>query len=254
MRLAGLFLSLLLPSLAVAAPVTLKTTDGIMLSADAQGSGKHGVVLLHEEGGDKGVWGELAATLAKNDCVVVAIDLRGHGASKGTLDDAAYAKMVEDVRAALTWLEGKDVADVNLVGAGFGANLALSATAAIPEVTTTTLLSPALSAHGLKVSTALTGLGQRPVLLVASRDDAGAARAAQLIYDKATGPKHLAIYDGNAQGHRMLNTAPALEGLLLSWVNGSFLQADDPRRATGAAVETEIEEIETTGERFEDKH
>jgi hypothetical protein len=92
------------------------------------------------------------------------------------------------------------------------------------------------------------------VLLVASRDDAAGARAAQLIHDKATGPKHLAIFDGNAKGRRLLNTAPALEGLMLSWINGSFLQADDPRGASGAAVETEIEEIETTGERFEDRN
>jgi len=254
MRLAGLFFSLLLPSLAAAAPITLKTTDGVVLSADVQGSGTHGVVLLHEDGGNKEAWKELAETLGKNDCVVISLDLRGHGASKGTLDEAAYPKMVEDVRAAITWLESKHVADVNLVGAELGANLALSATAAIPEVTTVTLLSPSLSSHGLKVSSALANLGQRPILLVASRDDASSARAAQLIHDKATGPKHLALYDGNAKGRRMLNTAPALEGLMLSWVNGSFLQANDPRRATSAAVETEIEEIETTGERFEDKH
>jgi len=254
MRLAGLLLTLLLPSFASAGQISLKTTDGIMLSADTSGSGKHGVVLLHEDGGDRKAWADLAETLAKSDCLVVALDLRGHGASKGTLDDASYPKMVEDARAAITWLEGKGVEDVHLVGAEFGANLALAATAAMEEVDTVTLLSPALSAKGLKVSSALGGLGQRPVLAVASRDDPSGARAAQLIHQKATGPKHLAIYDGNAKGHRMLNTAAELQGLMLSWVNGSFLQADDPRSASGAAVETEVEEIETTGERFEDKH
>ncbi len=253
MRLAGLALSLLLPSLAVAGPISLKTTDGVTLSADASGNGTHGVVLLHADDGDRKVWSELAETLAKSDCTVVAVDLRGHGASKGTLDDAAYPKMVEDARAAITYLEGKGVKDLHIVGAELGANLALAATAAIDDVDTVTLMSPALSAKGLKVSAALGGIGRRPVLAVASRDDASGARAAQLIHDKATGPKHLAIYDGSAKGHRMLNTAPALEGLVLSWVNGSFLQADDPRGATGAAVETEIEEIETTGERFEDR-
>jgi len=253
MRIAGLLVSLLLPSTALAGTLSLQTTDGLTLSAESSGSGTHGVVLLHAAGGDRSVWTDLADTLSKSDCRVVALDLRGHGASPGTLDDAAYPSMLEDARAAITWLESKGVEDIHLVGAEFGANLALSAAAAIDSVDTVSLLSPTLSAKGLKVSSALGGIGQRPVLAVASRDDAAGARAAQLIHGKATGAKHLAIYDGNAKGHRLLNTAPALEGLVLSWVNGSFLQADDPRRASGAAVETDIEEIETTGERFEDR-
>jgi pimeloyl-ACP methyl ester carboxylesterase len=255
MRLAGmLFVAALLPSAAFAGSLSLRTTDGQTIAAESTGTGSHGVVLIHEDAGDKSGWTDLAATLAKNDFTVVAIDLRGHGASKGTLDDASYPKMVADVQSAITWLNGRGVKDVALVGAELGANLALATAAANPDVDTLALLSPSLSAKGVRVSTALDSLGQRPVLLVASRDDAGAARAAALIYDKATGAKHLAVYDGNAAGRRMLNTAPALEGLLLSWLNGSFLQADDPRAASGAAVQTDVEAIETTGERFEDKH
>lgn len=255
MRIAGMMiLAALIPAAASAGTLTLKTTDGVTIAAESYGSGQHGVVLLHEDGSDRSGWAELATTLAKNDCLVVAVDLRGHGASKGTIDDESYPKMVADAKAALTWLDGKGVKDVSVVGAEFGANLALAVAAANPDVDSVALLSPALSAKGLRVSSALEGLGARPVLLIATRDDPASARAASLIHDKAAGPKHLAVYDGNAKGRKMLNTAPALEGLLLSWINGSFLQADDPRAATGAAVETEIDDIETTGERFEDKH
>ena len=239
---------------ASAGSLQLKTTDGVSIAAESWGTGKHGVLLLHEQGADHTGWTELAERLAKNDFVVVAIDLRGHGKSGGSLDDAAWLKMVADAQAGITWLDSKGVTDVGIVGAEFGANLALATLAANKTVDTAVLLSPSLSANGLKVSAGLEGLARRPLLLVATQEDIAGARAAQLIADKADGAKHYALYAGNAKGRKMLNTAPELEGLMVSWLNGTFLQSNDPRAANNAAVETSVDEVESTGERFEDKH
>ncbi len=239
---------------AYAGSFMLRTTDGVDISAESWGSGSHGVVLIHADGDDRSGWADFAATLAQNDFRVVAVDLRGHGQTGGTIADDDYPKMVADVAAAVTWLDGKGVKDVGLVGAELGANLALAALAADPDVDTAVMLSPSLSAKGVRVSSALDKIGRRPVLLVASKLDSSGSRAAGLIEGKATGPKHLALYDGTAAGRKMLNTAPELEGLMVSWLNGTFLQASDSRAASHAEVDTEVEEIETTGERFEDKH
>lgn len=237
-----------------AGPLQLKTTDGVALAAETWGTGSHGVLLLHEEGGSKAVWKPFAEKLAKNDFVVVAVDLRGHGSSGGTLDDAAWGKMVADAQAGITWLEGKGVTDIGVVGSEFGANLALATLAANKDVDTAVLLSPALSAHGFKVSAALEQVARRPLLVVATQEDTSGARAAQLIANETDGAKHLVIYPGAARGQKILNTAGELEGLMLSWLNGTFLRTEDPRAANRGAVETTVDEIETTGERFEDKH
>jgi alpha-beta hydrolase superfamily lysophospholipase len=250
----ALLTSMFLSASAAAGPLMLRTTDGVDVSAETWGSGKHGVVLIHADGDDRSGWKDFAERLADNDFRVIAIDLRGHGQTGGTLTEADYPKMVADVAAAVTWLDGKGVADVGLVGAELGANLALAALAADEEVDTAVMLSPSLSAHGVKVSSALARIGRRPVLLVASKADSTGARAAGLIEGKATGPKHLALYDGNAVGRKMLNTAPELEGLMVSWLNGTFLQATDSRAASHAEVDTNVDEIETTGERFEENH
>jgi pimeloyl-ACP methyl ester carboxylesterase len=239
---------------ALAGPLQLKTTDGVAIAAESWGTGKHGVVLLHEEGADHKGWSDLATGLAKVDFTVVAVDLRGHGASGGTLDEAAWPKMVADAGAGITWLESKGIDDIHVVGAEFGANLALATAAANKSVDSVVLLSPSLSAKGLKVSASMEQLNRRPLLVVASQDDTTGARAAQLIADQTSGAKHVAIYPGNTKGRRMLNTAPDLEALMVSWMSGSFLRSNDPRAANSAAVETEVEEIETTGERFEDRN
>lgn len=239
---------------ALAGPLMLRTTDGVDVAAESWGNGKHGVVLIHGDGEDRSGWADFAGRLAQNDFTVIAIDLRGHGKTGGALAETDYPKMVADVAAAVTWLDSKKVADVGLVGSELGANLALATLAANADIDTAVMLTPSLSAHGVKVSSSLEKIGQRPVLLVASKADSGGSRAAGLIEGKATGPKHLALYDGNATGRKMLNTAPELEGLMVSWLNGTFLQATDSRAAQRAEVDTEVDEIETTGERFEDKH
>jgi len=248
----GLGVSLATPALA--GTLQLRTTDGKSVAAESWGSGPHGVVLIHEDGGDRTGWKDLASTLAQNQFLVVAVDLRGHGATGGTITDDDYPKMVADVGAAVTWLDSKGVEDVGLVGAELGANLALATMAANQDIDTAVLLSPALSANGVRVSSALAALGRRPLLLVATKQDTGGSRAATLISDKTTGPKHLAVYEGNATGRRILNSAAELEGLVVSWLNGSFLQANDPEAASRGQVDTKVDEIETSGERYEDKH
>jgi len=252
-RLPWIALACTLPSFAWAGSMQLRTTDGHTVSAESWGTGPHGVVLIHEDGGDRAGWSDLAATLSQNQFRVVAIDLRGHGATGGTIAEEDYPKMVADVAAAVTWLDSKGVDDVGLVGAELGANLALATMAANQDIDTAVLLSPSLSANGVRVSGALDKLGRRPLLLVASKQDSSGARAASLISDKAAGPKHLALYDGTAAGRRMLNTAPELEGLVVSWLNGTFLQANDPQAASRGQVDTKVDEIETSGERYEDR-
>src|SRR5438105_923047 len=72
------------------------------------------------------------ATLTRADRRVIALDLRGHGASAKLYDPAAYhsAVMAEDVRALIDYL---DVPRVDVMGYSMGARIAAFLALAHPE-------------------------------------------------------------------------------------------------------------------------
>lgn len=248
-------LALLLCGPAWAGAVKLQTLDGSVVAATTYGEGDQGVILVHEEGGDAGDWDAFARKLASNDMLVVAVDLRGHGASSapGTPTDADWPKMVADVRAAASWLTQKGATEITAVGAKVGGNLALNAAAAEAAIGRVVMISPGLNINGVRVSGAVGDLGMRPVLLVAGSDDAPAAKAVGLLDQAITGPHETELYP-TGSGMRMLNTAPELEALLVSWCNGSWKLASsaDAARQDGLRS-SDVNDIETTGTRLEDR-
>ena len=232
--------------------VKLKTSDGLTLSGTEYGTGAKGVVLVHAAGRSATDWAPFAAKLASTGFHVVALDLRGHGASHPPVaaGDADWALMVNDVAAAAGFLRTKGATQVSLVGAELGANLVLNAAAADAEIRTVVLLSPALSAEGVKVSPAIDTYGARPILLVAGADDAASARAAALLEPKARGPKALELLEGAGAGVVMFNRSGGLEGTVIGWLNGSWQTTADGQSQLKAA---NVNEIETTGTKIEDR-
>ncbi len=238
-----------------AGPVTLDAGGGIRLAAEEWGAGPRAVLLVHDEGGERSDWGGLGPKLATAGFHVVAIDLRGHGASAppGPATDADWAAMVKEVDAAATWLAKRGVTDLHVIAAGAGANLALNTASTNPTVDDLVLLSPLLNAHGVKLSTAIGAYGDRPLFVAAAQDDPTSAKAAAWLAEQAQGPKQLEIYPSGGSGARLLNTAPSLEGALVTWLNGTLLAASDPRAARDMGVKVEDQAIETTGQRLEDR-
>lgn len=239
-----------------AATVTLDAAPGVRLSADVAGAGAKGVVLVHDAGKDRSEWGGLAAKLSTSGFHVVSVDLRGHGASGGATPttDADWQAVVADIDAAVAWLTQRGATNLHVVGSATGANLALNAAAANPAVDDIVLLSPGLNTHGVKVSSAIASYGQRPVLVVASSSDPVSLKAATWLTEQAQGPKLLEVYDTPASGARLLNTAPDLEGLLVTWLHGTLLLATDPQAARDAGLKVnEVGQIEATGQRLEDR-
>ncbi|MBX2797204.1 MAG: alpha/beta hydrolase [Myxococcales bacterium] len=251
--LMGLFLGC---SPAWAGTVSLDTPDDVRLTAQSWGRSGDGVLLLHAEGRDRQDWATLAPRLAANGFRVLALDLRGHGESRlaGSLEDEDFVRMSADVVAGIRWLEARGAARVHLVGAALGANLALHTAANDPLDGSMVLLSPQLNAHGMKVSAEVPKLRDTSVLVVASQEDTLSARAAAYLAERAPVPTHLQLYQGAGVGARMLNGAPDLESLVLSWLNGTFLSSRDPTAAQQAAVKSgDLQSIEATGTKLEDR-
>ncbi len=246
-------ISLLLMTAALAATdVQLKTADGQSLRAAtslAQGA-KRGVILVHMEGGSADDWTYLADRMSRSGLTVVAPDLRGHGKNpKKELVDADYRAMVSDVEAAAGWLKKQGVSDLACVGASLGANLCLQAAAKDPLMENVVLLSPSLNFKTVTSGDALQRYGDRPVLIVASQEDAASRTAATALQNAATGQKHLEMLQNAGRGTRMLNQEAKLEGLVLSWLLGTF-KLSSGEIVTPKPASADPGTVETTGKKL----
>lgn len=246
-------LSLLLVTAALASTdVTLKTDDGRTIHAltDKVAGSKRGVVLVHMEGRSAADWGTLQERLARADMNVVAPDLRGHGKSGSTPPaDTEFPAMIAEVRSSVAWLRAQGVTEVSCIGAALGANLCLQAAVSDPGIGNVVAMSPSFNVKGVTSGDAVKAYGDRPLLLVASNDDTNAARAATTLEKVATGQKHVELYSGAGYGMQLLTRAPALEGLVLSWVLGTYTLASGEMvrpKMDGADPGT----VETTGKKL----
>lgn len=89
-----------------------------------------GIILCHGFGGSSGGAGhpELAALLARSGYAALRFDFRGCGSSEGERGRVICEEEVEDVRAAITFMQSQDAVDaskIGLIGASLGGSVAL---------------------------------------------------------------------------------------------------------------------------------
>lgn len=200
---------------------SLTAADGARISAvwgQPQGA-TDGVVFVHMAGHTRDEWSSLADKVYRQGVAVLAMDLRGHGASlggaaPGALTDADYLKMTGDVAAGVAFLRSKGVTRVSLVGAELGANLAINVAAADPAIGAVVLLSPGQVVKGVPATDATRAYGARPLLLVASNDDAYSARTVGALASVAAAEDPIKLYDTAGKGTKMLVREPTLEPVI----------------------------------------
>lgn len=248
-RVATLLVGLMMATTATAGVISLRAADGTPIKAEQSGNGDRGVVLVHSQGRDRSDWSTFAEKLSDHGFNVVALDLRGHGESSGpeVLGEADYAAMVQEVEAAAGYLRQKGAQSVTVIGAKLGASLALHAGAGTEDVSNVVMLSPGLNVLGLKVSRALTDYGAKPILLVASDTDSGGSRAAEAIKQNALGDADFELLTDAGVGVRMLNRSPDLEGLIISWLSGTFKINKGVASSKEELQTGDVSALETTG-------
>jgi pimeloyl-ACP methyl ester carboxylesterase len=113
---------------------TVRTADGVQLAAAEVGSGRRGVVLVHELG-QRGLcgWWDYAAHLSSRGFHVLLFDHRCAGQSGcpagASMDDA----LMSDIEAAVGQLRADGAVRVVLVGGSQGASEALIAASVAPH-------------------------------------------------------------------------------------------------------------------------
>jgi dienelactone hydrolase len=211
--------------------VSFPTDDGVTIAATLHLPGRPGpgIILVHALSRTREDWSALASRLADAGFVVLAIDLRGHGASgllpEGT-DLGILTKMTSDVKAARAYLASRREAvpgRVGLAGASIGANLAILQAAGDPTVRSLALLSPGIDYRGLRPEAAMKKYAERPALLVASQEDNYATNSARQLAGAGQGIRDLRILYGAGHGTTMLMRQPDLAASLVDWFRRTLL-------------------------------
>jgi pimeloyl-ACP methyl ester carboxylesterase len=193
------------------------------------------VILLHMLGKTRSDWNNVAQNLANKGYAVVSIDLRGHGESTKQgdtvidvleFDEDDFQNMALDVEAVIKNLRENahvDGSKIAIMGASIGANVALQAAAADPQIPTVVLLSPGKSYRGVRTDTALLDFGKRPILIAASEEDEYSANSSRYLKELAQGYSKLLMYKMIGHGTEMFKAPTDLEEEIITWFD-SYLK------------------------------
>ncbi len=211
--------------------VSLRTDDGVQLAAlwQAPGQPAPAVLLLHSYLRTHADWDAVAAELQQAGFAVLALDLRGHGASGGTIPPDSFQPYVRDVKAALAWLEHQPTVTatrIGIAGLSLGATLAVIAAAGDPAVRSVALVSPAADFRGLRADPAMRTFASRSgaALLVAGALDPYGSRSARQFAEVTPGLRDLRIVEGtSANGRALLQARPDLGPALVDWFRRTLL-------------------------------
>jgi alpha-beta hydrolase superfamily lysophospholipase len=184
----------------------LTTQDGVKIAYNFHQGEDHGVILLHQTGGDRHTYRTLYETLANEGRSVITIDFRGHGESD--LDYNAFTEqdwnsLRLDVKAARDFLAEQGVYKVAIVGSSIGANIALKYAVEDGKILSLILISPGEEYNGVK-TLPYTEHFQRPVLVIAGKEDEYASTSATRIYNALEGIKDLKLYPTEQHGTNLL--------------------------------------------------
>ena len=231
--LALLFCLIAFPSLAQDLPdsvtITRQAPDDVALVADFYAAPEETteapvIIALHMLNSKRSAYAPIIPDLHDAGYAILNVDLRGHGESGGSRDwDAAIA----DIADWIDWLdtEGQlNEADMAIMGASIGANVAIVSCAEREICRGAIALSPGLDYRGVKPELALVdGLADRSALLVAAQQDRSSATAIRQMFLNAKGAVTAQMSGGRAHGTRLFDSDyNSLSGLISFWLEQLF--------------------------------
>jgi alpha-beta hydrolase superfamily lysophospholipase len=212
---------------AATAVVTFRTSDGVLIAGTVYAPSRRPapyVILVHMLTRSRDDWQALATRLADAGIGVLAIDLRGHGASgpdpRPDANPDDLSADLHDVQAARAFLAGRadlGVTTVGIGGAQIGANLAVMAASGDPTIRSIVLLSPGLDFRSLRSEAPMYKYGGRPALMVASQEDSYPTRSIRRLAKDGSGTREVRIVSGAGHGTVMLTRQPDLIALIVEW-------------------------------------
>lgn len=207
--------------------VKVAASDDLMLVGDfipASGEGdKPAVLLMHMYQSFRGAWKDFVPELTEAGYSVLNVDLRGHGATGGSMN---WPLAVTDVQTWLDWLRVQPnirADGVSTIGASVGSNLALIGCANDKDCVTAIALSPGADYFNLKPNDFIVkGLRDRSALLVASQRDEPSISGVKQFTSTAQGEIGVQLFASGLHGTAILNSPvfkKRLTALMINWLN-----------------------------------
>jgi Serine aminopeptidase, S33 len=182
--------------------VRFRSGNGALLAGALLGTGRVGVVLAHSNNTDLCDWVPYGRVLAGQGYAALSIDLNGYGASQTSAGVPVDPRYDQDLSAAVTFLRGRGVTAVFLIGEVIGGTAAVTAASQVrPPVAGVVAVSSPAETLRMDAVTAARGLTV-PLLCIAGGNDEfldGTRRIA------AAAPSHnLLVVDGAMGGETSL--------------------------------------------------
>ncbi len=182
--------------------VILRTEDGLDLAANLRPGGPVWILLGHQNGGERGGWGELDGQLHADGYSVLAWDFRGHGDSPaGDLSDLDL-----DWAAAIDHAEDSGAMAIYAVGASMGGTSALTVAGSDARIDGVVTISAPAQFVGFDGGAAVPEVSV-PMLFMAGTGDRSAFSGLELFRGRAeqAGLSHDAItYDSSLHGNALV--------------------------------------------------
>ncbi|MEK7596354.1 MAG: alpha/beta fold hydrolase [Patescibacteria group bacterium] len=226
--------------------ISLFAKDGVKISANLYPAAKQArygassvekpigwLVLIHMMPATKESWQNFAEKAQNEKYESIAVDLRGHGESKGGPDgfihftDEEHQKSIFDVQATVDYLinsRGAAPAKIFLIGASIGANLSLEYLAENPKFPAAVSLSAGLNYRGIKTEPLIKNFqaGQK-IFFVSAKDNGDNAKENQKLYELTPNyvNKKIKIFNTGGHGTDLLKNNPNLENLIFEFLKSS---------------------------------
>ena len=204
-----------------------------MINATWWDSGVEGsptVYLVHDIGGSREQWSDLAKELVERGYNVLAMDLRGHGGSRlnikdpdiyydhRTMADADFMNISRDFYGAYRWVHGDDLKGRpnthagelgGMIGIGKGGLLAFDRAWGMSRtgMNSAVLISPLLNVYGMDVEQAAENWGDiRPIMTSSSEGNGNTLRALRAIEERTPEKGVHVVVGGSASGMELLDS------------------------------------------------
>jgi dienelactone hydrolase len=204
--------------------ISLRTSDGVRLSAIVLGTGKHGVVLSHEQGYNICSWLALGQTLASRGYHVMLPEYRFHGASAGKSND----HLDRDLTAAVKELARRGATRIVAGGASCGGSASIVLAPKISGFTGLIVMSSPRVCGDLNALKVVKTIRQPSFFAFSPGDMTFEAEVRGLHKASGARDKRLVIARGGVHGTDMLRNSPdasMLRTRLLTFVDDAYRAA-----------------------------
>lgn len=182
----------------------LKTTDEIELFAKQWVAGDTWIILSSNGDGRSERWQPLVDELRKTGYSILTYDWRGTNASIGGATD--WQSALKDARAALQFARDNGARRIVLIGGSLGgiASIKLGSNSDVSGVVS---LGAPYRAESLSINeNDLNNIKSPKLFITSSKDSIVSPSEVQWLYDHATAPKSIHIYEDSAHGVDLLNS------------------------------------------------